>query len=63
MKAKSRLKSPNIIVTDGEILAEEANQVTQIHDLTAHAEIVAIRATAARLATENFTGYSFDGSN
>ncbi|MBW0019879.1 MAG: nucleoside deaminase [Mycobacterium sp.] len=45
-----------VIVRDGEVLAESANQVAQTHDPTAHAEILAIRAACTKLGTENLTG-------
>lgn len=38
-----------VIVRNGEIIAEGWNQVTSANDPTAHAEMVAIRAAAARL--------------
>src|SRR6516165_1386663 len=48
-----------IIVKDGQVLAEAANQVAQTQDPTAHAEICAIRAAAAKLRSEHFTGCTF----
>ncbi len=48
-----------LIVKDGEILAESANQVAQTHDPTAHAEVCAIRKAAAKLQSEHFTGCAF----
>jgi tRNA(Arg) A34 adenosine deaminase TadA len=38
-----------VIVRDGGIVAEGANQVTSINDPTAHAEVLAIRAACAKL--------------
>jgi guanine deaminase len=38
-----------VIVKDGSIIAEGANQVTSINDPTAHAEVLAIRAACAKL--------------
>ena len=38
-----------VIVRDGSIVAEGANQVTSINDPTAHAEVLAIRAACAKL--------------
>jgi guanine deaminase len=38
-----------VIVKDGNMIAEGANQVTAINDPTAHAEILAIRAACAKL--------------
>ncbi len=48
-----------VIVKDGKILAEAANQVVQTHDPTAHAEILAIRQACAKLKTEHLTGCQF----
>jgi guanine deaminase len=45
-----------VIVKDGGVLAECANQVAQSHDPTAHAEILAIRDACMKLGTENLTG-------
>lgn len=48
-----------VIVKDGKILAEAANQVAQTHDPTAHAEILAIRQACTRLGTEHLIGCEF----
>ena len=40
-----------VIVRNGAIVAEGANQVTSVNDATAHAEVVAIRAACAKLGT------------
>jgi tRNA(Arg) A34 adenosine deaminase TadA len=48
-----------VIVKNGEIIAEAANQVAQTHDPTAHAEICAIRQACTSLGTENLTGCVF----
>jgi guanine deaminase len=45
-----------VIVRDGEILSESANQVAQTHDPTAHAEILAIRKACTKLGTEHLVG-------
>jgi guanine deaminase len=45
-----------VIVKNGEVLAESANQVAQSHDPTAHAEILAIRDACMKLGTESLTG-------
>lgn len=44
-----------VIVRDGEIIAESANQAAQSHDPTAHAEILAIREACKKLGTENLS--------
>jgi tRNA(adenine34) deaminase len=41
---------------DGAILAADGNRTIELHDPTAHAEILAIRAAAARLGSERLTG-------
>jgi len=45
-----------VIVKDGKIIAQGANQVTATNDPTAHAEIVAIRDAARRAANYRLTG-------
>lgn len=45
-----------VIVRNGDVLAESANQVAQTHDPTAHAEILAIREACTRLGTEHLVG-------
>ena len=41
---------------DGEILAAAGNRTIELNDPTAHAEILAIRAAAARLGSERLSG-------
>lgn len=48
-----------LIVKEGKVIAEAANQVAQTHDPTAHAEMLAIRKAAALLQTEHFHGCEF----
>src|SRR3546814_4036716 len=48
--------SSDLIVKDGAIVAEGHNRPRESHDPTAHAEIVAIRAAAARLGKERLDG-------
>jgi guanine deaminase len=45
-----------LVVKDGNIIAEGANQVTSINDPTAHAEILAIRAACAKLGVFELHG-------
>ncbi|MEZ0392791.1 MAG: nucleoside deaminase [Pseudobdellovibrionaceae bacterium] len=45
-----------VIVKDGQIVAEGANQVTYTMDPTAHAEVVAIRMACQKLQTFDLTG-------
>ena len=46
-----------IATKEGEIIATGVNRVTSSCDPTAHAEVSAIRAAAAKLGTFNFSGY------
>src|SRR5262249_19688879 len=45
-----------VVVRDGEVLGEGANQPIGSHDPTAHAEIVALRAAAARVGNYRLPG-------
>ena len=45
-----------IVSADGEVLAEGFNRPISTHDPTAHAEMVAIRAAAARIDNYRLTG-------
>jgi len=45
-----------VVVRDGEVLGEGANQPISSHDPTAHAEIVALRAAAARIGNYRLSG-------
>lgn len=45
-----------VIARDGVIVATGVNRVTSDHDPTAHAEVTAIRAAAARLGTYDLSG-------
>lgn len=45
-----------IVAADGTVLASAGNRTREGNDPTAHAEILAIRAAAARLESERLTG-------
>ena len=45
-----------VLVRDGNVIAEGWNQPIALHDPTAHAEIVALRAGAARLSNYRLSG-------
>lgn len=45
-----------VIARNGEVLAEGVNRVTSNHDPTAHAEVQAIRAAAAKLQNFDLAG-------
>ena len=46
------------VITDaaGQVLAAAGNRVRELHDSTAHAEMLAIRAACARLGSERLAG-------
>ena len=46
----------SVIVLDGRILAAAANRVAELHDATAHAEILAIRAAGAGFVNGELRG-------
>ncbi|PWW01604.1 tRNA(Arg) A34 adenosine deaminase TadA [Hoeflea marina] len=45
-----------VIVLDGAVLAVESNRTRELNDVTAHAEILAIRAACARIGDERLVG-------
>lgn len=45
-----------VIVRDGVVLATAGNRTRELNDVTAHAEILAIRAASAALGAERLTG-------
>jgi len=46
----------SVVVRDGTLIAEAANQVTSTNDPTAHAEVLAIRAACAKLRSFDLRG-------
>ena len=46
----------SIVILDGEIVGRERNLVTSQHDVTAHAEVVAIREACAELKKSELSG-------
>ena len=47
-----------LVSGSGEILARAGNRIVQLHDPTAHAEMLALRAASAALANERLIGTS-----
>jgi tRNA(adenine34) deaminase len=45
-----------VIVLDGEVIARAGNRTRELNDVTAHAEILAIRQAATQLSSERLTG-------
>ena len=45
-----------LVSADGAVLAKDGNRIVETRDPTAHAEILALRAAAARLGNERLTG-------
>lgn len=45
-----------VVVFDGQIISRAGNRTRELNDVTAHAEIVAIREAAAALKDERLTG-------
>ena len=45
-----------VIVREGEVIARAGNRTVADHDPTAHAELLALRAAAAKLGSERLTG-------
>src|ERR1700742_2080009 len=47
-----------LLAADGALLAQDGNRIVEWHDPTAHAEMLVMRAGAARLGNERLTGTS-----
>lgn len=47
-----------VVAPDGQIIARAGNRSRELHDPTAHAELLAIRAACAALGTERLIGHS-----
>lgn len=47
-----------VVAPDGQIIARAGNRTRELHDPTAHAELLAIRAACAALGTERLIGHS-----
>ncbi len=45
-----------VLVSDGAVLARDGNRIVELHDPTAHAELLVIRAGARALSSERLTG-------
>ena len=45
-----------VVSASGEVLARAGNRTLQLHDPTAHAELLAIREACAKLGSERLTG-------
>ncbi|MBD3838653.1 MAG: nucleoside deaminase [Brevundimonas sp.] len=45
-----------VVVLDGEVIASAGNRTRELHDVTAHAEIAAIRLAAERVGDERLSG-------
>lgn len=54
--ARSEVPVGAVIVKNGEIIAAEGNRTLELHDPTAHAEILVIRQAAKLLKTERLIG-------
>ncbi|MUV38369.1 Cytosine deaminase [Lentibacillus sp. JNUCC-1] len=46
-----------VLVKDGEVITEGANEVHKVYDVSAHAELVAIRKAQEKLQTHDLSGY------
>jgi tRNA(Arg) A34 adenosine deaminase TadA len=46
-----------VVSPEGQVIAAAGNRTRELHDPTAHAEMLAIRAACARLGSERLTGH------
>ncbi|WP_217587293.1 nucleoside deaminase [Lentibacillus saliphilus] len=51
-----------VLVKDGEIVAEGVNELHKIYDVSAHAELVALRKAQEQLQTHDLSGYTMYAS-
>lgn len=45
-----------LLSPEGEVLTADGNRIVELHDPTAHAELLTLRAAAAKLGNERLTG-------
>jgi tRNA(adenine34) deaminase len=55
-EARGEVPVGAVVVLNGEIIARTGNRTRELNDPTAHAEMLAIREAAAKLASERLTG-------
>lgn len=53
--ARGEIPVGAVVVRNGEIVATAGNRTRELNDVTAHAEVLAIRAAAQRLGSERLT--------
>ncbi len=51
-----------VLVKDGEVVAEGVNELHHTYDISAHAELVAIRQVQQKLQTNDLSGYTMYAS-
>ena len=54
--ARSEVPVGAVVVRDGEVIAAAGNRTLELHDVTAHAEMLAIRAAGEKLGSDRLTG-------
>lgn len=55
-EARGEVPVGAVVVRDGAIIAAAGNRTRELKDVTAHAEVLAIRAAAERIGSERLTG-------